>query len=144
MTHDPYFSVWSFDNRLTDNWSRHWTGSIQAMSGMAMIDKEAVAIGGTMPDSVPVMRQTALEVTPTLTRYRFEQSGVRLTVSFLSPLLPKDLDLLSRPVTYVTFDAAATDDRSHSVKVYFDATGEWAVDRPNQVVHLVEGQGGGT
>jgi hypothetical protein len=143
VTHDPYFSVWSFDNKLTDNWSRHWTGSIQAMCGMAMIDRRPWRFAGPMPDSVPVMRQTALEVTPTRTRYRFEESGVRLTVSFLSPLLPKDLDLLSRPVTYVTFEAAATDGRSHSVKVYFDVTGEWAVNTPNQVVTWGRGTSAG-
>jgi hypothetical protein len=134
VTHDPYFSVWSFDNRLTDNWSRHWTGSIQAMCGMAMIDKRPWRFAGPMPDSVPAMAQSSLEVTPTHSRYRFDQSGVRLTVTFLSPLIPTDLDLLSRPVTYVTFDAVATDGRSHSLKIYFDATGEWAVNTPNQEV----------
>lgn len=134
VTHDPYFSVWSFDNHLTDNWSHHWSGAIQAMCGMAMIDKRPWRFAGPMPDSVPAMKQSSLEVTPTRSRYRFDQSGVRLTVTFLSPLLPKDLELLSRAVTFVTFDAVATDGRTHNIKLYFDATGEWAVNTPDQKV----------
>ncbi len=134
VAHDPYFSVWSMNDRLTDNWTKHWTGSNQAMCGMAYIDKQPFRFAGPTPDGVPAMKQTGLEVTPTRTIYRFEAGGVRLTLTFTSPLLPDDLDLLSRPVTYVTFDAASADGRSHAVKLYFDATGEWAVNTPDQQV----------
>jgi len=75
------------------------------------------------------MPQTGLEVLPTRTLYRFEADGVRLGVTFTTPALPHDLDLLSRPVTYVTWDAQATDGKRHQVSLYFDATGEWVVNQ---------------
>jgi hypothetical protein len=134
VTHDPYFSVWSFNDKLTDNWSRHWTGAIQAMCGMVYIDKRPYRFAGPMPDIVPAMEQKSLVLTPTSTVYTFEANGIQLVVTFLSPLLANDLRTLGQSVTYVTFETRATDRRPHSVRLYFDATGEWAVNTPNQRV----------
>ncbi len=61
--------------------------------------------------------QKKLELTPTRTNYEFTCGPVLLTVDFLSPLLMNDLDLYSRPITYVTFRATSTDNKQHSVKL---------------------------
>src|SRR5438309_10853008 len=37
VTHDPYFSVWSMADELTDERTKHWTGASNAMVGMARI-----------------------------------------------------------------------------------------------------------
>jgi hypothetical protein len=134
VAHDPYFSVWATRDRLGEDWSRHWTGAIHAMCGMARIDGKPFRFMGAAPQAVPEMPQTGLEVLPTRTLYRFEAGGVRLGVTFTTPALPQDLDVLSRPVTYVTWDAAATDGKQHQVSLYFDATGEWVVNQPSQPV----------
>ena len=47
------------------------------------------------------MEQVNLQVLPTRTIYTFEAAGVELRLTFLSPLLTDDLDLLSRPVTEI-------------------------------------------
>ena len=101
VTHDPYFSVWSFNDHLTDDWSRHWTGAVQAMCGQIRIDGKPYRYLGPQPSEATAMTQTHLEVLPTRTIYRFEASGVQLTLTFLSPLLPHSLELISRPVTYL-------------------------------------------
>src|SRR5262249_14321158 len=54
--------------------------------------------------------------------------------TFLTPLLPTDLDLVSRPVTYLTWTVAATDGQPHEVSLYLDATAEWCVNTDNQKV----------
>src|SRR5262249_10262418 len=59
---------------------------------------------------------------------------VRVTLTFASPLVPEKLDLLSRPATYVTWQARSLDNRRHGVELYFDAGSELAVDRPDQPV----------
>ena len=48
-------------------------------------------------------------VTPTKSTYEFEGAGVHVTLAFLTPLLPHDLDVMGRPVTYLTWDVRSTD-----------------------------------
>lgn len=134
VTHDPYFSVWSANDRLTDDWTRHWTGAVNAMCGMAKIDGKTFRFAAPQPRDLPAMEQVGLEVTPTRTTYRFEAGGVRLSLTFLSPLLPHDLDIMARPVTYITWEARAIDGKKHTLSLYFDVTAEWVVDAPNQTV----------
>ncbi|MEJ7710702.1 MAG: DUF4965 domain-containing protein [Pyrinomonadaceae bacterium] len=86
---------------------------------------------GTTP---PAMTQVKREVTPTRTLYEFEAGGVHLALTFTSPLLPDDLEIMSRPVTYLTWDVRSTDNQSHKVALYFDCTAEWAVNTPHDKV----------
>ena len=131
---DPYFSVWSTSDRLADDWPRHWTGSVQAMVGMVRVDGKTYRIMGKSPESMPAMTQTDLRVFPTRTWYSFESDGVRVTLTFLTPLLANDLDAMSRPVTYLTWDVRSVDGMKHSVALYFDNSGELVVNTSNQKI----------
>jgi len=134
VTHDPYFSVWSTSDRLTDGWTKHWTGATQAMCGLARIDGKAYRFMAPGQLSIPAMTQLSVQVLPTRTIYQFEEAGVHLTLTFTTPALPEDLDILSRPVTYLTWEVRSADKQAHSVSLYFDVTGEWAVDKNEQQV----------
>lgn len=131
VVHDPYFSVWSFADELTQGWTRHWTGANQGMCGLARIDGQTFRFAGDLGE-FPAMTQVSLEVLPTRTIYRFEARGVALTLTFMTPALPGDLDVLARPTTYVVFQVRAIDGREHRVAVSFDVSAEWAVDSPSQ------------
>lgn len=136
VTHDPYFSVWSMNDNLTDERTRHWTGAFNGMVGMVRIDGKPYRFMGQSHSPLPApMKQVSLEVFPTRTVYQFEMDGVRLALTFMSPLLPDDLDVMSRPVTYVTWEAHAVDGRTHRVALYFDTTAEWVVNTPDQKVN---------
>ena len=89
---------------------------------------------GPSPRRVPALTQSGLRIFPTRTVYSFRDAGVELTVTFLSPLLASDLDILSRPVSYVTFDVRSADGASHDAALYLDATAEIAVNDPTQAV----------
>ena len=38
VVHDPYFSVWSFDDALNAGPTRHWTGTEQQLNGVVQVD----------------------------------------------------------------------------------------------------------
>jgi hypothetical protein len=119
---------------LAGDWPRHWTGNVHAMCGFVRVDGKPWRFMGTAPEVGDEAEQVGLEVEATRTLYRFKAGGVELGVTFLSPLLLDDLELLSRPASYITFEARAIDGQPHAVAVYFDATGEWCVHDPRQEV----------
>ncbi|MFN0206585.1 MAG: glutaminase domain-containing protein [Planctomycetota bacterium] len=134
VTHDPYFSVWSFSDNLNEDWSRHWTGQVHAMCAMARIDGKTYRLAGVKPAEIPAMQQIRRSVFATRTEYEFEEGGVNLRLRFCSPLLLNDIDLASRPVTYITFEVSSKDEAQHEVSIYFDVTAEWVVNNPSQKV----------
>jgi hypothetical protein len=131
---DPYFSIWSPADRLTDAATVHWTGKAQPLTSLARIDGKTYRLMGAEPRDVPALLQTSLDVFPTRTVYTFEDHGVRLTLTFTTPALPDDLSILSRPVTYLTWEARATNNVTHDVAVYFDSSTLPAVNTPDQEV----------
>ena len=138
IAHDPYFSVWSCTDTLPEGWARHWTGAGNGLCAMIRIDGKVYRIAGEHGGNPmhPAMEQTSVLVLPTRTIYHFIQGGVELTLTFLTPALCDDLDLLSRPVTYLLFDVRSTDGKAHDVSLYADATCEWVVDNPGQKVDV--------
>jgi hypothetical protein len=132
IVHNPYFSVWSMADKLTDQDTKHWTGARQPIAGLARIDGKTFRFMGTQPGNVPAMEQVALEVTATHSVYTFKAAGVTLAVNFFTPALPWDLDVLSRPVTYLTFTATA--EGEHEVAVLVDVDPVIAVNTPDQLV----------
>ena len=134
IAHDPYFSVWSMTDKLTDSETSHWTGTAQPLLGLAQIDEKVYRFMGKRPEKVPAMLQTAERVTPTHTVYDFSQDGIKLTLTFFTPAILSDMDLLSRPVTYVSWSVASTDGATHRVKVLLDIDPVIAVNEASEVV----------
>ena len=134
ITHDPYFSIWSNTDHLTDSPTRHWTGTPQPLAGLVRIDGKPFRIMGDSPRAVPALPQTALTLTPTHTRYTFTGSGITLDLTFFTPAFLDDLDLLSRPVTYLTWTVRSTDATPHEVSILLDASPTIATSIPNQYV----------
>ena len=89
---------------------------------------------GATPASVPALEQKSLTVLPTRSIYTFEGVGIALTLTFTTPALPDDMAILSRPVTYLTYDFSATDNKEHTVSVFFGAGAELVVNTPDQTV----------
>lgn len=133
ITIDPYMSVWSMGDRLNAGTVRHWTGRDMPLDGLADIDGETyVFMGDAERLGLPGMEQTSVEEEAFATRYRFEAGGVELTAEFLSPVLPDDLQLLSRPVSYLRTAVRTTDGGAHRVAVTVRASEAFCLNEPGQ------------
>lgn len=143
VTCDPYFSIWSPADKLTDANSTHWTGAPQRLVSLARIDGRAFRLMGREPADTPSLPQIDLKVLPTRTIYTFAGQGIQVTLTFLTADLPDDLDVLSRPVTYLAWSAQSTDGHTHNVSIYFDARSEVAVNTRDQAVNFQNADSGG-
>jgi hypothetical protein len=134
VTHDPYFSIWSPSDRLTDQETVHWTGTRNPIHSMIRIDGRVFRLIGSIPTYIEPLNQTSLRVFPTRSVYEFGNSKIKLTLTFTSPLITKDLDVLSRPVTYISWNIVSADGQTHDVQLYFDCSSEITVSSPDQSV----------
>ncbi len=134
VTSDPYLSVWSEADHLTDDVTRHWTHHSHPLVSLIRVDGTASRLMGDEPDNVPAMPQVGLEVTPTRSIYQFEDSHVHVTLTFMTAALPDDLEALARPLTYITWSVRSVDGIAHAVLIYDSVSGLLTVNRADEPV----------
>jgi Domain of unknown function (DUF4965)/Domain of unknown function (DUF5127)/Domain of unknown function (DUF1793)/Domain of unknown function (DUF4964) len=134
VTHDPYFSVWSTADRLTDGPTRHWTGARQELNGILRVDGMNYRYLGDVDAAIPALEEASRKLTPTRTIVTMRNQQIELTLTFFAPAFPEDLLLLSRPVTYLTWEVKSRDGAPHDVSLYLDAGGTLATDAPDEPV----------
>lgn len=146
ITTDPYFSIWSFSDRLTDDHTRHWTGRRQSMLGVLLVDGSPYRfMGRTEPfesyfPEGPALEQTSLSVTPTASVYSFSHPLCELRVTFLSPLLADRPEVFSRPVSYIFYELEPKE-KGHKFEVYIDFSADLCGDEQGQRLVCLEKPG---
>jgi Domain of unknown function (DUF4965)/Domain of unknown function (DUF1793)/Domain of unknown function (DUF5127)/Domain of unknown function (DUF4964) len=134
VTSNPYLSVWSMADRLTDDETRHWTRREHPLSSLIRIDGKTYRLMGKKPENIPPLPQVSLRVFPTRTIYDFEGDHVHVRLTFLTPALPDDLAVMARPLTYLTWDINSTGPEAHQVSIFAAASSRLAADPPGQQV----------
>lgn len=77
-------------------------------------------------------KKVALNATQTI--YEFSCGPVNLSLSFTSPLLMNDLNVLSRPVSYLATAVVSNDGATHDAELYFGASTALAVNTGTEAV----------
>ncbi len=129
VTVDPFFSIWSSSEVLHREPTRHWTLVPHELVGLIRVDGKLFRFLGSTnqgpawrnANQPSGMNQTDVRVEATRTIVTYRDAGIAFTVTFMTPLLTDDLDVLSRPFSYVHFSVETTDGAAHSVQIYFDA-----------------------
>lgn len=139
ITVDPYFSVWSTSNNLTDSDIKTWYSKTCFLIGKAEIDGKGYMFMGSAADmKLPPMAQTDVTVKSFSTVYTFAAAGVCLKAEFFTPVLPTDLDMLSRPASYMRIGLESQDNARHEVKITVLASQDFCVERKLQNCVLTE------
>lgn len=63
----------------------------------------------------------------------FDAGSLRVTASFFSPVLLKDLCRSSVPMSYLEVSYSATDGKAHDVQVYSNVNGTWLANGDLQI-----------
>ena len=134
VTSDPYLSVWSMADRLTDDETRHWTRREHSLSSLIRIDGKTYRLMGKKPADIPPLPQVGLRVLPTRTIYDFEGGHVHVRLTFLTPALPDDLAVLARPLTYLTWEVSSLNQEAHAIAILASASASLAADPPTQAL----------
>ncbi|KAF7966198.1 hypothetical protein HWV62_39706 [Athelia sp. TMB] len=125
----PYLSAWlpqGAGNALNDVWPQFWAGATLGWAGYISVDGAVYSFMGAPGNSgTTKATQTSLTFTSTQSTFVLQAGGIALTVNFLSPVDATDLVQQSLPFSYMTLSAAATDGKTHAVKLYTDISAEW-------------------
>ena len=134
ITHNPYFSVWSFTDKLNESTTKHWTGANQSIVGLIKVDNQVYRFMGkdestSENDRIKQANQLSVNMSATQTTYQFECGGVVLNLCFTSPLIITDINILSRPVSYISIKTKSQDGKKHLVQLFVSVASAIASDK---------------
>jgi hypothetical protein len=137
ITHNPYFSIWSFTDKLNESTTKHWTGSNQSIVGLIKVDNQVYKFLGkdasaSENDKMMQAKQLSVNMSATQTTYQFDCGAVSLNVTFTSPLIITDINILSRPVSYISMKTKSKDGKKHLVQIYVGASSAIASNKGSE------------
>ena len=122
IVNDPYFSIWSPFDKLTDGTTRHWTDQEKPLEGFLSVDGITYQWMGTNKGQATTAQQKSISVLATSSYYTFICGPMELDVVFTAPMLIDDYDLLSAPVNYISYQVRATDGKQHDATLTISAS----------------------
>lgn len=90
-------------------------------------------------NNIQLAKQESVTVTATKTSYRMLCGDVNINIDFLSPLLASNIDILSRPLSYISFTSSATGNKKRDIEILFGVSASVAKDRSYQIEKTTAG-----
>lgn len=134
IVRSPYLSTWQRSTVSPGTWQTFWNGDTTAMAGIVRIDGTSFVFAGdpSGAGAGAALEQTQLTLTATRSVFTLQSRGVQITLEYLSPIEPGDLQRQSIPMAWVLVTARSIDGASHDVSLYLDISGEWLSGDPSQ------------
>lgn len=77
-------------------------------------------------------RQLSCDVMATSTYYTFRCGGLDLDLVFTAPMLIDDLDMLSTPINYISYQVRSNDGKTHQARLFITTTPQMALNKNDQ------------
>lgn len=110
---DPNFSLWANAEGLNEGDVTSWWGESKKLYGFFKTEGKTYCFLGNAADfadcGAEKAEELSLSVTAFSTDYIFRAGKATLKLRFVSPLLPNDLTVLSRPVCYLEYEVKGAD-----------------------------------
>ncbi|MBP3632995.1 MAG: DUF4965 domain-containing protein [Oscillospiraceae bacterium] len=127
ITADPYFSIWSMEEKLPGYDTYHWTAVPQRLTGTLFVDGEPFVFLGKAEGTE--MEESFREMDLFTSTFLFETDKVSLMVEFTAPLMPQMPDIMARPVNYLTAFVQMKDGEEHDCRLQLTACDEICLER---------------
>ena len=101
-------------------------------TGGALVDVGLYRNLSKVDGNIQQAEQKSVDVLATNTYYTFQCGPVDLDLVFTAPMLIDDLDMLSMPVNYISYQVRPNDNKAHKVEIYFSASALIGVNKANQ------------
>lgn len=101
-------------------------------TGGALVDFGLYTPGEATAPFENLAIQKSVDVLPTQTYYTFVCGPVELDVVFTAPVMIDDLDLISTPINYISYQVRSTDKKEHDVQIYIETTPQLSVNEMTQ------------
>ena len=124
---DPYFSIWSMEEKLPGFDTYHWTAVPQRLTGTLFVDGEPFVFLGKA-EGTP-MEESFREMDLFTSTFLFETDKVLLMAEFTAPLIPQMPDIMARPLNYLTVLVRSKDGAEHDCRLQLTVCDEICLDR---------------
>ncbi len=116
---------------------------IRNTAGGRHLDFGLVKEKKNLPATIAKAVQKNITLHASQTIYDFACGPVDLKVTFTSPLILNDPDLLARPVSYISFEVKSNNGAAHNVELLTNTSSGLAVNTPDQEVVATRYNAGG-
>ncbi len=116
ITVDPYFTVWSTDEIVNYTIPQHWSGKTNTLVGVAVVDGKEYTFFGYHRDKYK-MKQVSSDITALSSTFVMACDEITIEAKFTTPVILNDLELLTRPVSYLAVSYKSNDGKTHNVKI---------------------------
>ncbi len=116
ITVDPYFTVWSPCEIINYAIPEHWSGNTNSIYGAVEIDGKKYTFFGYHRNFFK-LKQVSLNIDAFSTTAVMENDIVSVEAKFTTPVLLDDLNLLTRPVSYLSVKVTVKDGKKHNIKI---------------------------